>query len=337
MNKTEQGVQRSGKYKYSLIQFFLSAILCFTQVVHAETNTAETPPASSDRTHQLFVSYTADSELQKNIVSTLSKSLSNKRDDIIITTVSPEENKNGNKKPDLIIAIGDDNIKRTNKLYPEINKLVISTNPDQFSPDNTQNNSNAVLYMTQPYCRQIKFTKLINSHWKNISILTNQNNPMAASGIKSCAKKYGMNTYAVETTITKYLTDEVKNALDHSDLLLALPNKDIFNEKTVKNILLTSYRHRKPVIAFSKNFVTSGALASIHSNITQISDTAVTLVEKYLLNDYRFTESVNYPDSYNISINRQVFKALNIKIPNTGKIKKSLELAESDNKNEVKE
>lgn len=336
MNKTEQGVLLLSKSRYSLVQLLLSLFLCFTQATHAETNTpGSSLSIDSIKKHQLSIIYTQNNALQKYIASTLSESLLKKHSDIKFSTINPETKKKEHANPDLIIAIGIDSIHSANKLYPEINKLFISTKPGKYRFNEALNSGNAILYMTQPYCRQIKFIKLINNRWNRISILTNQNNAVAAPAIKECAKKYGIKTHSVKTSITKYLTDDVKNALDNSDLLLALPNKDIFNEKTIKNILLTSYRHRKPVIAFSKNFVTSGALASVHSNKTQIANTAATLLEQYISNEYKFNEVINYPESYDISINRQVFKALNIKIPDINKIKKSLEFPETDNKKKI--
>jgi putative ABC transport system substrate-binding protein len=79
------------------------------------------------------------------------------------------------------------------------------------------------------------------------------------------------------------ITDKIKHALHHSDVLLALPDSNIYNSKTVKNILLTSYRYRKPVIGFSKNFVDAGALAAIYSDTEMIAMTASKLIEQYLI------------------------------------------------------
>jgi putative ABC transport system substrate-binding protein len=108
-------------------------------------------------------------------------------------------------------------------------------------------------------------------------------------------------------------------------VLLALPDSSIYNSKTVKNILLTSYRQRKPIIAFSNNFVNAGALASINSSTEQIADSASKLIEQFFDSDMTFERSTNYPDEFDISINRQVFWALDLIIPDINKIKPSLQ------------
>jgi ABC-type uncharacterized transport system substrate-binding protein len=138
-----------------------------------------------------------------------------------------------------------------------------------------------------------------------------------------------MKIYIVSTTDKDNLTDKIKHALHHSDVLLALPDSNIYNSKTVKNILLTSYRYRKPVIAFSKNFVNAGALAAIYSDTENIAMSAGKLIEQYLYSTTSI-ERVNYPDAFDISINRQVFRALDIPLPDIDTIKMTLQQKETD-------
>jgi ABC-type uncharacterized transport system substrate-binding protein len=179
--------------------------------------------------------------------------------------------------------------------------------------------------MTQPYCRQIQLIRLINDQWHSISYFSQQKRPVDDLQLKQCAIKYKFELYQANITDTDKLTNPIKNALKNSDLILALPDKDIFNSKTVKNILLTSYRYRKPVIAFSESFVNAGALASIHSDTEQIAKSASDLIEQYFASDRKFIHSVNYPKSFEIDINRQVFRALNLNIPDMDNIKQVIE------------
>ena len=53
--------------------------------------------------------------------------------------------------------------------------------------------------------------------------------------------------------------------LNDSDVLIALPDPIVFNLRTTRNILLSTYRKRVPVIGFSKSYVKAGALAAIYS------------------------------------------------------------------------
>lgn len=214
------------------------------------------------------------------------------------------------------------------QIYPEINKLLISTDPNRYRLDEVKNKDDAILYMTQPYCRQIHFIKLINPKWKTISILSSREKPVDSTVISKCASGYGIDIYTGQVTKEENIAHHIKDALNHSDVLLALPDNNIYNGRTVKNILLTSYRYRKPVIAFSKNFVNAGALASIYSDTRQIAHSGRELVEEYFESGNVFRSQVNHPDKFELDINKQVIRALNIPLPDTDDIKKSLQTNE---------
>jgi ABC-type uncharacterized transport system substrate-binding protein len=184
--------------------------------------------------------------------------------------------------------------------------------------------------MSQPYCRQIHFIKLLNRQWHAFSYLSSQNNPVDDDSLQQCAGKLRIAAYKVVTSDDVQLTHYIKDALSHSDLILALPDKAIYNSKSVKNILLTSYRDRKPIIGFSRSFVNAGALAAIHSDTEQIAHSASVLVNQFLEMGDQFSKPVNYPRTFDVSINRQVFRALDLSIPDIAKIKRILEKSESE-------
>ena len=333
MNKTEQGVLQQSKLKYLLIHILLLLIFCLTYPAFAETRTTDTaPPEKNTKKHHVFIIFSPDNILHSSIVQMLSDNLNNSRSDITISKVTPEEKiKNVNNKTDLIVGMGYSGMRNADKHYPKTKKLFISTDPNKYRLDTKKNKNDAILYMTQPYCRQIAFIKQLNIHWKTISVIDSQEKTIDSAPLQKCAKKHGIKIYTVHTTSEDNLTTKIKKALRHSDVLLALPDSNIYNNKTVKNILLTSYRHRKPVIAFSKSFVTAGALASIHSNTDQIAHSASKLVEQYFDAGNHFKKPINYSETFDININKQVFRALNLSIPDIDSLKQSLQHDFQDN------
>jgi len=329
-NKAAQGVLLKNRLSQLLVHLSLLLTILLPLNIYAGSS-AETSSKRNDLMYQdeinkfhLVMIYSTESTLHSKIAARLSKLLT--RTNIQISTITETSNilpEAG--RPDLIVVIGSTNIKKANQQFATDSKLFIVADPGDYRQNNHDTVQGAVFYMTQPYCRQIQFIRQLNDKWQTISYFSDENKPIDDSELKQCATKYGLKTYPVNVTDTNQLTDDLKTALNHSDLILALPDKDIFNRNTVKNILLTSYRYRKPVIAFSRNFVNAGALASIHSDVEQISSSISTLIEQYMTGDHRFTEPVNYPLSFDIDINEQVFKALDIHIPNLEKIKQVIE------------
>ena len=330
MNNSEQGVLYQSKLVSLLIHILLTLFLI--QPAYSETTSTDVPSQKKQAPKRhVFVIYSPDNTLHANIIQKLSDNLNNKHPDIIISKVTPEEKiKPANNNINIIISIGSAGKESANKHYPKTNKLFISTDPEKFRLDKKTNKNDAILYMTQSYCRQLQFIKLINNKWKTISLLNSTSKPIDTNRIKQCASRYGIEIFTVSTSTESNRTNDIKNALNHSDALLALPDKSIYNINTVKNILLTSYRYRKPVIAFSKNFVNAGALASIHSNVEQIAQSTAQIIEQYFKLDKHFGRAINYPQLFDISFNRQVFRALDLPLPEDDSLKQTLLQATPD-------
>jgi len=246
------------------------------------------------------------------------------------------------RKPDfmgeisLILAIGTENIHAAINQFPNEKKLLITNDSATYSQTKKTDDNSSIMYMAQPYCRQLQFISLLNNKWKKISFLSSNTKPVDEKVFENCSNSKQLKTYHVKLYNKEDLTIKIKDAVDHSDLLLALPDKNIYNSHTVKNILLTSYRHRTPVIAFSKNFANSGALASIYSNKEQIAGTITSIIVSYLNSGYTFNKRIYYPEEFSITTNKQVFKALGIKTPDLDKIKEKIVKFESNKKETIR-
>ncbi len=325
MNKIEQGVQQQNKLVYLLVTMLLLFTFGTTQILHAESS-VEVSLIDDTNTpaHRIFIISQKEHTQYEEISQQLSDNLKRTYPDIIISKkiLSEKMNNNASSSADIIIAIGENSILSAKKYFPKTKKLFISTAPNKFRI--SKKSTNAVLYMTPPYCQQLKFIKQLNTKWQTISILNNQKNPVNISLIRQCEKNNNITIHTVNISSQDNLTNKIKDALNHSDVLLALPDRSIYNRKTVKNILLTSYRHRKPVIGFSKNYVKAGALGSIYSNTKQIAKSASKLIEEYYNAGMKFKKTENHPNDFDISINKQVFRALDIKTPDTSQLKKQL-------------
>jgi len=325
MNETEQGVLTPGKLIRLLAHILWLSTFCLTHNISAQT-VAEKNSTGKHFTqkHHAYIIYSPDNTLHSNIVKQLSRNLQLTRHGIIISEMTPQEKAaRVNPATDIVIGIGRAGMQSASEHYPKTKKLFITTDPNRYHLKT--NNGNAALYMTQSYCRQIKFIRLLNSHWKTISILSSEKKPIDSKPIQQCADKYGFKIYTVSTTAKENQTNKIRQALKNSDVLLALPDRNIYNSRTVKNILLTSYHYRRPVIAFSKNFVNAGALAAIHSDTKQIAQSASNIVNQYFEAGASFKNPVNYPDDFNININKQVFRALDLPAPDITSLKKSLQ------------
>ncbi|HEU4850520.1 MAG TPA: hypothetical protein VFT37_00035 [Telluria sp.] len=71
------------------------------------------------------------------------------------------------------------------------------------------------------------------------------------------------------------------NRVAQLPVLLAWPDRAVFNTENVRNILLSSYRRGQGVIGFSADMVSSGALATTYSNPEDINTQLAEMLAQY--------------------------------------------------------
>ncbi len=108
---------------------------------------------------------------------------------------------------------------------------------------------------------------------------------------------------------------EVKRLIKNSDYILALPDETIFNQFTIRALLLNSYRANKPVFGPTKDFVHSGSLASLCTNERGIALSAINLARRF--KNESFVAGVYFPEHLLVQTNSHVAKSFSINLPDT--------------------
>lgn len=276
--------------------------------------------ADSGKKHNVYIVLSTESVLHETIAQQVADILLTS-DDINVNLVTADQINRPDDEAGLVVSIGADSASISDTLYPSFRKLYITSYPTPGQAEQIRRDGDAVLYMTQPYCRQLKLISLIDKGWDTVGLLYSDKKSASIKAIRSCADKHRLTVYATKKQAEDSFSDQIKEVLTHSDVLLALPDAEIYNSGTVKNILLTSYRLRKPVFAFSKNFVTAGAVAAVHSTTEQIAMSIDDIVRGYFRNDGKFRQTEHYPTDFDIDINRNVIKALGLSQPNVYRTK----------------
>lgn len=103
-------------------------------------------------------------------------------------------------------------------------------------------------------------------------------------------------------------------AKKRSDIIIAQHDSQIYNHKTARNILISSYHFNLPLIGYSNSFVTAGALMGIYSKSESLAEDVYKLINNP--EDCR-SGRVFHPSTYTIEINPQVARSLGIRINDT--------------------
>ena len=113
--------------------------------------------------------------------------------------------------------------------------------------------------------------------------------------------------------------------LQRSDLLFGLNDDDLFNQRTAKNLLLTSYAQQRAMIGPSASFVRAGSLASVYSDQQDWLHSLDQLLDQPPQSWPRSA----YPAYFKVLGNRQVARALAIELADDARL--AQQVAEGEN------
>ena len=113
------------------------------------------------------------------------------------------------------------------------------------------------------------------------------------------------------------LNRTLERVLPDTDAFLALPEPLLNSSTAARAILLSSYRHRRPVFAYSRAYVEAGALAAVFSTPGDIARDTLSLLEAARSGSMP-RPGLHAPERFDVAINAQVARALNIDIPSPG-------------------
>ena len=95
-----------------------------------------------------------------------------------------------------------------------------------------------------------------------------------------------------------------------ADLVMAMPDKAHWHSQTAKWLLYLTYRRSKPMIAFSARYTDAGAVASLHSEPTDIAEQTAAIATSML--DNKGPGAIYWPEKFHVSTNPAVARALGL-------------------------
>lgn len=168
------------------------------------------------------------------------------------------------------------------------------------------------IFLDQPFGRQLELIHMVQPEVRRVGVLWGPDSvgqrpllqaALAARGWVESAGMVGANTTLGEAT---------KHALEGADTLLAVADPAVFNNTTVSNVLMASYRSRLGVFAFSPAYVKAGALAALYSTPVQIGVQAADAVRVLLRGGS--VAPLQYPSDFSVSVNEHVARSLGITV-----------------------
>lgn len=120
--------------------------------------------------------------------------------------------------------------------------------------------------------------------------------------------------------------EEVIPALDRlllrTNTLLALPDPLTHNRGTVQAVLLTTYRARVPVVAYSEAYQQAGAVLALYSTVPQIVAQVVEALRQW--QEGKTPANVQSPRYFTVGVNAAVARSLGLSLPDAHELQERL-------------
>ena len=182
--------------------------------------------------------------------------------------------------------------------------------------------STSAIYLDQPPARFAAFVKNLLPGAQRIGLLTSDESRASLPATRQALA--GLIVDSEDVLNDASLLGAINSLMPRVNLLLALPDSSIYKRDNIKAILVTSYRHQRPVIAFSKAFVSAGALAAIYSSPSQIARQTNDLLNTMGAGIGQLPPP-QAPSFFAISINPNVAQSLNLDVPDEATMRRTLQ------------
>ena len=176
----------------------------------------------------------------------------------------------------------------------------------------------SAIFLDQPMERQVAFLLAVLPDTRQVGVLYSTPPPELPNLRRLLADK-NIRLHDRAVNGAQSLNDALESLLSESEVLFVLPDAGVYNAGTIRNILLTSYRTQVPLIGISQAYVRAGALCAIYSTPNQIAVQTAEVIR-------HFSESAmlppgQYPKDFEVSVNVQVAKSLNIPIKDADRLR----------------
>jgi putative tryptophan/tyrosine transport system substrate-binding protein len=183
----------------------------------------------------------------------------------------------------------------------------------------------STVYIDQPLQRQLRLVRLTLPRSRRLGVVYGPHSREGAKQLKAASDAGHWDLHAVSIDREKELFGALTRVLDNSDVLLALPDPLVYNQHTTQNILLETYRQRKPLIGYSHAYVAAGALAAVYSTPRQIGRQAGELVAESGGKGTVSMPAQSYPKYFTVEVNQQVAHSLGLTIATATELQSMIE------------
>lgn len=224
---------------------------------------------------------------------------------------------------DVIVAAGSEafgKVLARGGSSPVLATLITRATYEQVLAEHPVSRKVSAIFLDQPAGRQAAFIRQLLPDSGRVGMLGRRDQQPTLRQFRSAvtAQNQALEVEDSETDAT--FLPALSALLPRVDVFLAIPDTRLFNRESIRPLLITALRYKKPVIGYSPAMVSAGALAALYSSPAQIGQQAGELI---LQNGGQLPAPV-HPAQFTVVTNRPVAEALGIEIRDESVIRRAL-------------
>lgn len=181
----------------------------------------------------------------------------------------------------------------------------------------------SLLWSDPPVARQLMLIRHLLPQARQVGVLFNNRSQFLLRELRHAALPLGLRIISQPWT-PNIESQPLQSLLARSDVLLGLDDPDLYNAKTAKNLLLSSYARQQALLGPNAAFVKAGSLASTYSDEVDWLETLDALLDQ---EPERWPRAY-YPRRFKVLSNPRVASSLGIIAIDDAAVSASLRQAE---------
>ncbi len=180
----------------------------------------------------------------------------------------------------------------------------------------------SAIYLDQSFERQALLIRVAFPEVKRVAVIVSPEQTGLLDDLEEALRAQRLTLVSAILNEKERLITPLEMVLSEAELMLAVPDPQVFNRNTAQSLFLTSYRYRDPVVGYSRSLTRAGAMVSLYSSPAQIGRQTAEWVSKAIQGEAVRMPPPAHPAYFSISINEQVARSLGFSLPTEDELEK---------------
>lgn len=219
----------------------------------------------------------------------------------------------GAAPPRLVVAVGVGamrGIADSGLKVPMVATLVPRASYQRFVESVGGGRNVTAVWLDQPVVRQMELLRLALPQRRRVGVLFGADSRLFEQELLRAGSERGLDIVAAHAYSGEQVPTSLQRTLEDADVLLALPDPQIYNSSTIQNILTAAYRRRLPLVGFSAAYVKAGALLALYSTPAQVGTQAGEIARATLAG--KPLPPPQWPREFAVGVNADVSRSLGV-------------------------